>query len=75
MADDDSENTGQDEREPEAAEERIGKAKSIAPRSFWRGLRDTAAHMLSEARTEANRAKDDAWQRYESKTKRRRDRD
>ena len=41
--------------------------------SILRGLRETAAHMLSEARAEASRAKEEAWDRYAAKTKHRRD--
>lgn len=72
MADGDENNSAQDELENDEQAEQTG---GISAQSVLRGLRDTAAHMLSEARAEAGRAKDEAWQRYESKTKYRREKD
>ena len=43
--------------------------------SMLQGLRQTAAHMLEEARAEAGRAQDEAWDRYRAKTKYRRNKD
>ena len=72
MDEDDNGNAAQDDLEPDAADE---PTEPITTKSVLRGLRKTAAHMLEEARAEASRAKDEAWERYESKTKYRRDRD
>lgn len=75
MADEENGNTAQDELDPDATDEPTEQGAPVAGQSFLRGLRDAAAHMLSEARAEASRAKDEAWERYESKTKYRRKRD
>jgi hypothetical protein len=62
----------QDQFEPDISDE---STESITARSVLSGIRETAAHMLAEARAEASRAKDEAWQRYQSKTKYRRRKD
>jgi len=72
MANDVDDDAAQDEIEPETPDD---STESITAQSVLRGIRETAAHMLAEARAEASRAKDEAWERYESKTKYRRRKD
>jgi hypothetical protein len=64
-------NEAEDSRQADA-EEIAEMLSSLSPGGILRGMRDTAAHMLSEARAETSLAKDEAWDRYGELTKNRR---